>query len=166
MKFSHGVYVMTHDKTRIVVGGTFDIIHLGHIKFLWAAKKLAENSELIVIIARDSTVKRLKKREPIFSERERLEIVKNLKPVDKAVLGKNTDNLLDILIDLKPDILALGYDQGFSEAEISRWAKEHGLSLKVVRLPKFEFDGLRSSSEVRARVLKLLRKDEIVERDL
>lgn len=148
-------------KTRILVGGVFDIIHLGHIKFLWAAKSLAKNSELIVIIARDSTVKKLKGREPIFSEQERLEIVNNLKPVDKVHLGyelKERKTIYDIVLELKPDIIALGYDQNFDENDLQNWAIKKGLNLKVVRLGKFSFNGINSSSEVRKRILGLIKK--------
>ena len=156
---------MSEKRVRVVVGGTFDIIHLGHIKFLWAAKRLAENTELIVVVARDSTVKKIKGRDPIFNEKERLEIVKNLKPVDKVVLGKELSegSLYDILIDLKPDILVLGYDQKVNEEELIRWAKRKGLTFKVIRLPRFEFDGLKSSSEVRKKILKIFSRNVSVE---
>ncbi|MHA1615778.1 MAG: adenylyltransferase/cytidyltransferase family protein [Candidatus Njordarchaeales archaeon] len=147
-------------KVRVVVGGTFDIIHLGHLKFLWAAKKVAENTELIVIVARDSTVRKLKGRDPVFNEKERLEIVQNLKPVDKAILGRelDKDSFYDILQELKPDIVVLGYDQKFSEKDIKKWAEQQGLSLKIIRLPKFSFNGLESSSEVRKKILKIFTK--------
>jgi len=148
-------------RKRILVGGVFDIIHVGHIKFLWAAKKLAEPSELIVVVARDNTVMRLKGRSPIFSEKERLEIVSNLKPVDKAVLGYKIDEenaFYRIISELKPDIIALGYDQKFDENKIMTWAKENNLSITIIRLPKFSFQGLNSSSEVRKRVFELVKK--------
>ena len=142
---------------RIVVGGTFDIIHVGHIRFLWAAKKLAENSELIVIVARDETVKKIKGREPIFSEEERLEIVSNLKPVDKAVLGYKIGerSFFDILLELKPDIVALGYDQKINENDIREWAKRNDLNIKVIRLPKFECE-ISSSTMVREKIFNKL----------
>jgi len=147
------------NKKRIVVGGTFDIIHLGHIKFLWAAKRLSKNTELIVIVARDSTVHKLKNRQPIFNEQERLELVQNLKPVDRAILGKNINDgtIFDILLELRPDIVALGFDQVFSEEEILKWSRKKGLNIKVVRLPKFEFKGIKSSSEAREKISMMSR---------
>lgn len=146
-------------RKRVVVAGTFDIIHVGHIRFLWAAKRLAPDSELVVIVARDSTVRRLKGREPVFNERERAEIVASLKPVDRVVLGNelNEHGLFDILLELKPDIIALGYDQRVDEEELRRWCERHGLRCEIVRLPKFE-GGLVSSSDVRRRVLQLAKK--------
>jgi len=147
------------DRKRIMVGGVFDIIHVGHIKFLWAAKKIYEPSELIVVVARDSTVKKIKGRPAVFSEKERLEIVSNLKPVDKAVLGyeiTDSDSFFRIIHEYKPDIIALGYDQFFNEEEILAKARIEKMSLKIVRLPKFNFNGLCSSTEVRKRVFRLL----------
>ena len=110
-------------------------------------------------------MKKIKGRDPIFNEKERLEIVKNLKPVDKVVLGKELSegSLYDILIDLKPDILVLGYDQKVNEEELIRWAKRKGLTFKVIRLPRFEFDGLKSSSEVRKKILKIFSRNVSVE---
>jgi len=151
------------NKIKILVGGVFDIIHLGHIKFLWAAKRLAKNSELIVVIARDSTVMRLKGREPVFSELERAEIVRNLKPVDKVILGHEISgqgSFYEILKEVKPDIVVFGYDQKFDEEELAKWAKENNMSFRIIRLPKFNINGLNSSSQVRRRVIKLLGHEE------
>ncbi len=140
-------------KVKIFAAGTFDIIHVGHIRFLYAAKGLAENSELIVVVARDKTVERLKGHKPIFSELERLEIVSALKPVDKAILGSDSENIFEVLREIRPDIVALGYDQKVSEEDLISWANRHGLKFRVVRLPKFDA-GICSSSEVRQRIQK------------
>ncbi len=139
-------------KRRVVVGGTFDIIHVGHIRFLREAKKIAGGGELIVIVARDSTVKRTKGHEPIFNERERLEIVQSLKPVDVAVLGKEDLNIFEILKELKPDVVVLGYDQKISEDLLLEWARKNNLKLEVIRLPKFS-SRIDSSSKVREKII-------------
>jgi len=144
---------MGNKKVRILVAGTFDIIHIGHIRFLYAAKNLAEDAELIVVVARNSTVKRIKKRKPVFDEKERLEIVKALKPVDKALLGNENADILEIVKQINPDIIALGYDQKISEEEILKWARRNGLKIKVIRLPKF-CSRLDSSTKVREIVKK------------
>ena len=71
--------------------GTFDIIHPGHGYYLQESKNLGEeNSKLIVVVARDATV-RSRKRVPIVNEEQRLEMVKMLKPVDEAYLGRKYD---------------------------------------------------------------------------
>lgn len=141
------------ERVRIFVAGTFDIIHVGHIRFLYAAKRLARNSELIVVVARDKTVERLKGRKPVFNELERLEIVSALKPVDKAVLGYESENIFEILKEIRPDIVVLGYDQRVSEKELICWAQMNGLSFRVLRLPKFDAS-ISSSSEARRRIMR------------
>ena len=129
---------MSYDKKRTVVmaSGVFDLIHLGHLHYLEEAKKLG--TELIVIVATDSTVRKLK-HEPITPEQMRLELVANLKPVDKAMLGYEGDRY-KIVEEIRPAIIALGYDQTHREQRIERDLKERGLDIEVVRLPQLDHD--------------------------
>lgn len=127
---------------RVMATGVFDIIHPGHLHFLEEAKKLGD--ELIVIVARDSTAKRMK-RYPIFSENLRVRMVNALKPVDMAILG-GEGNIYDIISMIRPDIIALGYDQQFKENEIEDEALKRGVKLKVVRVSEYkevELNGTR-----------------------
>ena len=91
-----------------LTGGTFDIVHIGHVRTLEEAKKYVD--VLAVVVARDSTVKMFKNREPLNTEDIRLEIVSNLKPVDVAILGSEEDFMIPVK-KIKPDIIFLGYDQ-------------------------------------------------------
>lgn len=117
--------------------GVFDLLHPGHIAFLNEAKKLGD--ELVVVVARDSTAKRLK-HPPITPESSRLEMVQALKPVDRAVLG-NEGNIYEILADLRPNVIVLGYDQVHTEEKVLEECRKRGLrDTRVVRLPKFEGD--------------------------
>ena len=70
--------------TRVMATGVFDILHLGHIHFLRESKKLGE--ELVVVVARDSTAGKRGKT-PVFNESARLQLVKELRLVDHAILG-------------------------------------------------------------------------------
>ncbi len=127
---------------RVMATGVFDLLHPGHIHFLTEAKKLGD--ELVVVVARDTTAERFKHR-PIVREDQRVEMVAALKPVDRAVLG-NEGDIYEILTDLRPDVVALGFDQVHDEARIASEARKRGLDrLKVVRLPKFvgDLDGTR-----------------------
>ncbi|MEM0016859.1 MAG: adenylyltransferase/cytidyltransferase family protein [Candidatus Korarchaeum sp.] len=134
---------------KVVVAGTFDILHEGHIKMLWEAKSLAgEDGELIVIVARDENVRRFKKRDPVLDESARAYIVKNLKPVDRVVIGERDP--LDSIMKLRPDVIALGYDQWADEGWLKEELGRRGLRVEVVRLPRF---GDSSTSYIIRRVL-------------
>lgn len=136
---------------RVLVAGTFDLIHEGHIKLLWEAKKLAgEDGELVVVIARDENVKRFKGRYPVHRGSTRAYIVKNLKPVDRVLLGEK-DPLASVL-KIRPDIIVLGYDQWAEERWIMEELRKKGLNVRVIRLPKF---GDSSSSSIVRKIIDL-----------
>lgn len=118
---------------KIVAMGSFDILHLGHLLYLKSAKKLGDY--LIVIVARNSNINKIKGRKPVFDEKARRELVASLKIVDEAVLGHKGD-IYDILKEIKPDIIALGYDQKVDENFLRRKLSEFGLKAKIVRIRK------------------------------
>lgn len=91
-----------------MVFGTFDLLHPGHLNFLVQARKLGE--KLIVSVARDINVFRVKGQHPYHSERQRAKNLGLLPVVDKVVLGGLKDPWGHILKE-RPDIIALGYDQ-------------------------------------------------------
>jgi len=98
---------MKNNKT-VLVFGTFDILHKGHLNFFKQAKKYG--NILIVVIARNATVKKVKGKLPRNNEKKRLELVKNAEIVDQALLGLK-GNKYKIIKKIKPDIICLGYDQ-------------------------------------------------------
>ena len=122
---------------RVLVTGVFDIIHLGHLHYLERSKELGD--ELIVIVATDITVRR-RKHEPITPEKMRLELVQGLKPVDRAVLGKDGSDIYEIVTELRPDIITVGYDQPFEPEMLETDLKERGLNVQVVRMPHLDHD--------------------------
>lgn len=95
-------------KTRVVAFGTFDLLHPGHIAFLTAARKLGD--ELVVVVTRDDRVFEEKGMRPLFSEKERLQIITALAVVSQATLGDPVGSW-GILKRLKPQVVALGHDQ-------------------------------------------------------
>lgn len=124
---------------RVVCAGTFDHLHLGHIDFLKQAKALGD--ELIVIIARDENVKRIKEIMPEQNEMQRKENVEKTGIPDRVILGFTDKDIFLILEELAPDIVALGYDQRVAEDAILKRLP----NCKVIRLKPFKPDIYKSS---------------------
>lgn len=142
-------------KKIVLASGVFDLLHLGHVKFLEEAKKIGgKDAELVVIIARDITVEENKGRKPIVSENQRRALVESLKVVDEAVLGFEKFDLGDVIERVKPDFIALGYDQADMEKDIRRYLTEHKLNIQIIRIGKFEEDELDSSSKIRQKIVE------------
>jgi len=122
---------------KVLASGVFDILHLGHIHYLKEAKKLGD--KLVVVVATDTRVRK-QKHEPITPQEMRLEMVRSLKCVDEAVMGEDGD-MYDIVTRIKPDIIALGYDQSHDPKRIQNELLKRSLkNIKVVRLPQFDHD--------------------------
>lgn len=119
---------------KVMATGAFDLLHLGHIYYLKEAKKLGD--KLAVVVATDSTVRRLK-HEPVNHEEIRLNLIKELKIVDEAYLG-HEDDMYEIVKEIKPDIIALGFDQLHNEKNIKTELKKRKIKAKVVRLNEFK----------------------------
>jgi FAD synthetase len=115
---------------RVMATGVFDLLHPGHVYFLTEAKKLGD--ELVVVVARDQTARRLK-HETYVPEHMRREMVEALKPVDRAVLGSTTD-IYETVVNERPSIIALGYDQVWNEREVEQECARRGVSVRVVRI--------------------------------
>ena len=116
----------------VLVGGVFDLLHVGHIHTLKSAKLLGD--VLIIVVATDSTVSSLKKNRKIYhDEKSRLELVSSIKFVDKAVIGRKK-SIYDTVEFVRPDIIALGYDQIHDEIAMKKNCFDRGLNLDIVRL--------------------------------
>jgi FAD synthetase len=141
----------------VLASGVFDLLHLGHVRFLEEAKKAGgKDADLIVIVARDSTVEQNKGRKPIMSENQRRALVESLEVVDEAVLGFEKFDLGDVIERVKPDVIALGYDQVDVEKGVKAYVNKRNLNVKVIRIGKFEEDELDSSSKIRQKIVEKL----------
>jgi FAD synthetase len=142
-------------KQRVVLAsGVFDLLHLGHVKFLEDAKKAGgPNAKLVVIVAKDSTTEKLKGRKPIMSEEQRCALVESLKVVDQAVLGYEGLDIGEVLEEIKPDIIALGYDQAEMENEVKEYLTKHKLPITVVRIGRFGENILDSSTKIKQKII-------------
>ncbi|HIH20447.1 TPA: adenylyltransferase/cytidyltransferase family protein [Candidatus Micrarchaeota archaeon] len=145
-------------KRTVLVCGTFDILHPGHLSFFENAKKYG--SELFVLVARDSNIRKIKRRKPFFNERERLEMVSSLAIVDFAFLGDRMDFFKGVA-SANPSVLVLGFDQrnsagamlgiksNASAGEIESVFAGKGLKMKVVLLERGLNKGKYSSSAIK-----------------
>ncbi|HSD05041.1 MAG TPA: adenylyltransferase/cytidyltransferase family protein [Nitrosopumilaceae archaeon] len=115
----------------VLAGGVFDIIHPGHLHTLRGAKALG--NVLIVVIATDQTAQKMKSRIPLHNMELRRDLVNSLSMVDYAVVGHEGD-IFKTVARVKPDIIALGYDQVHQEKFITDGCKKINLSVSIARL--------------------------------
>jgi len=139
----------------VLASGVFDLLHLGHVRFLEEAKKAGgRNAELVVIIARDSTVEKRKGERPIMPENQRCALVESLKVVDCAILGFKDFDMGKVIEKLKPDVIAVGYDQEGVEGSLRKHIEERGLKIRIARIGKFGEDELNSSSKIKRKIIE------------
>ena len=142
-------------QTVVLASGVFDLLHLGHVKFLEEAKKYGgKDAKLVVVIARDKTVEKTKGRRPVVPESERRMLVESLKVVDQAVLGSENFNLGEMINTINPDVIALGYDQTSMEKRVEKFVVENGLNIKVIQVGKYVADELDSSSKIQRKIVE------------
>lgn len=116
----------------VLVGGVFDLIHPGHIHTLKAAKGVGD--VLVAVIARTATAQKIKKDRKIYhDENLRKELVESLNFVDLALIGRE-GTLYDTVEFVRPDVIALGYDQAHSEKDVAENCKKRNLNVQVMRL--------------------------------
>lgn len=122
---------------RIIVFGTFDILHPGHESFFEQAKNLG--GYLIVVVARDKFVKEAKGKTPINNELSRIEEVRDSKLANKVILGSRTHNFYQTIRTYKINTIALGYDQKPTIRELRKNLKQHQLSkINIIRLKPYK----------------------------
>src|SRR4030042_2497857 len=126
---------------KVLAFGTFDILHKGHVYFL---KKSKDCGELTIVVARDNTMKQLKKRAPINNERKRLNNIKKTNIANKVVLGY-IKNKYKIIQKTKPDIICLGYDQKHFVSGLRKELKRLNLKTKIIRLKPYKPKAYKSS---------------------
>ena len=138
---------------RVMAVGVFDLLHAGHLHYVEQAKSLGD--ELIVVVAHDDTVRK-QKHEPVTNQELRRRMVLGLKPVDDAIIGNPpTVPIFDILEVVKPDVIALGYDQKHSRDSIKNGLQENGWGdVEVIRVEGLAED-LDGTRKIIARIIDL-----------
>lgn len=145
---------------RVLASGVFELIHPGHLRFLEEAKRLGgEGAKLIVVVARDETVRRRKGREPILGEDARRYVVSMLKPVDEAILGYAPLSFEKVIEQVKPDLVVFGHDQADLMKSFKEFIREKGLRIEVARVRKYSSYEPCSTTEILEKVLEILRSE-------
>lgn len=121
--------------------GTFDLLHLGHLNYFKQAKTYGDY--LIVVLARDKT-KQEQQKEMVFTEEERMELIKNLKLVDKAALGYHQD-FFKIIQEHQPQVICLGYDHQINERELTKKLDALGLNITIQRMKPYNTKQYKST---------------------
>jgi FAD synthetase len=153
--------VVKKEKKRKIVlaSGTFDLLHLGHVRFLEEAKKAGgKGAELVVIVARDSTVKARKGKSPVMPEDQRRALVESLKVVDEAILGLEDFSIGKVIEKIKPDVIAVGHDQDGIEKELLKAIEKEKIVIKVAKIGRFGKRELDSSSKIVRKIIESFSK--------
>ncbi|KKP31247.1 MAG: hypothetical protein A2312_03370 [Candidatus Staskawiczbacteria bacterium RIFOXYB2_FULL_32_9] len=129
-------------RKKVLVFGTFDGIHKGHLSLFKQAKKFGDY--LVVVVARDLTVKKVKGHLPKFSEQERLKAVYKCKLVNDAQLG-NQKNYYKKIKEIKPQVICLGYDQVVFIDNLEKEIEKMKFKIEIKRLKSFSPDKFKSS---------------------
>lgn len=147
------------EKPVVLASGVFDLLHIGHVRYLEESKKTGGvNAKLVVIVATDDTVEKRKGKKPVLPEDQRLELVKSLKVVDEAILGYEGFDINKVIDKIKPDIITVGHDQERVEKETKKAIAERGLNIKVVRIGRFGKEELNSSLKIKRKIAELYKK--------
>ncbi len=135
---SKGTYKITaggrNNLKLVLLGGVFDIVHLGHIETIKSAKELGDM--LLVVVASDETVKSSKGRAPLNSQHNRAELLSHFNIVDIVHEGNpDPSKFIEVVIDYQVDVIALGYDQSSMETRLHDLLNEQGLNdIEVIKL--------------------------------
>lgn len=127
---------------KVMIFGTFDILHCGHLHMFKQAREYGDF--LIAVVGRDANVEEIKGIGPMHNETERLDLISQIKLIDKARLGDKID-VYKVIEEEKPDIIALGYDQRAYIDKLADAITNFGLSTEIVRLTEYQEKRLKSS---------------------
>lgn len=107
---------------KILIFGVFDGIHSGHLHLINEAKKLGNH--LVAVVARDRSVEELKGKTSIHNEVERIKNLLEIPEIDLVLLGDLEQGTYNILREVKPDIIYLGYDQVELQKDLNKKIKK------------------------------------------
>ncbi len=127
----------------VMIFGSFDILHYGHLHLFKHAREYGE--KLVAVLGRDTTIRKMKSIDPFHTEEERFEILKQFGLIDEVVLG-HEDDVYKVLKEVRPDIIALGYDQHIFVDRLAERITDFGLDTRIVRLPPYKASQYKTSN--------------------
>ncbi len=127
---------------RVLIFGTFDVIHPGHIQMIRQARGYGDR--IACIVARDSTVEKIKGKKPQNNEETRVENLKKLGLLDMVMLG-HIEDPYNVLEAIKPDVICLGYDQISFTEKLQDELLKRNIDAKIVRLSSYKDNKYKSS---------------------
>ncbi|RLE82653.1 MAG: DUF357 domain-containing protein [Thermoprotei archaeon] len=137
----------------VLVGGVFDILHPGHIFFLRQAWDLGR---VVIVLARDSTVRKFKGHNPVFPEGLRRKLLESMKYVYKVVLGDEKFDVLKVVEDVKPDVILFGPDQRELMEKVKEVLQKSGkTNVKLLQLSEAFEEELCKTSKIIERIREL-----------
>ena len=144
---------------KVLIAGTFDLIHPGHIYLINEAAKLGD---VYVVVATDKNREIYSGDAPIVPEKQRLAVIKSIKNVRGAKLGRHDNDTLKTVKEMQPDIVLLGPDQKYSIKTLKKGLIDIGLvNIDVRRLETYyEKYELHSSSQIKQKIIDKI-KDKI-----
>lgn len=125
-----------------MIFGTFDILHYGHLHLFRQAGR--HGDRVVAVVARDVNVRKVKGCEPFHDERERLEFLRHMDLIDKAVLGDMND-VYKIVRRVKPDVICLGYDQRVFVDDLKKMIDDFGFASRIIRLKPYKSERYKTS---------------------
>jgi len=145
---------------KVLIAGTFDLIHPGHLFLINEAAKLGD---VFVIVSTDKNRELYSGEAPIVPEEQRLEVIKGIKNVKAARLGRSDNDTLKTVEEIYPDIILLGPNQKYDVATLKKGLKDHGLEhIKIQRLQSYynKYE-LNSSRLIKQKMLERFRNKKL-----
>jgi len=138
---------------KVLIAGTFDILHPGHIFLINEAAKLGD---VYVVVSTNRNRERFQGIPPIIPEDQRLEVIKSIRNVKEAIIGRKDNDTLKTVADINPDIILLGPDQKFNIEELKKGLEKLNLGHVDVRRLETSYDKfeLSSSSLIKKKIIE------------
>ena len=142
---------------KVLIAGTFDLLHPGHLYLIQEAAKMGD---VYVIVSTDKNAEKFKNYQIIVPEDQRLEVIKNIKNVKEARLGRSDNDTLKTVEEINPDIILLGPDQKYDLEILKRGLIEKGLNHITVKRLDTYYDKykLHSSSLIKKKIVEQFNK--------